>query len=330
VNIDSAREVKRAALAHVRQTLSTPAAARALGVRAQALERVGTPRTVAIGVSARAADGNDYQLAVRIQHPQLRTSEVPEQLRSIARGEADIQWVGAAHKQQVPMHRRVRPIQIGCSVGHVLITAGSLGAFVATATDGRAHILSNNHVLANENNARAGDAIVQPGTIDGGHDPADRVATLTNFVPLSFSGPNTVDCATALVEDGVDIDQRLDALGSLATATPVVANGNEAVSKIGRTTGLTHGTVTAIEVDNVAVGYDAGEATFNGQIEIAGQGAAAFSAGGDSGSLVFDSLLRPVGLLFAGTEQGGPNNMGVTYVHPLQVVLDALQARLLI
>jgi hypothetical protein len=329
VNIDSAREVKRVALAHVRETLSTPAAARALGVRAQAVGRVGTPRTIAIGVSPRIADGNDYRLAVRIQHPQLRISEVPEQLRSIARGEADIQWVGAAHKQ-VPMHGRVRPIQIGCSVGHVLITAGSLGAFVATADDGREHILSNNHVLANENNARAGDAIVQPGTIDGGHDPADRVATLTNFVPLSFSGPNTVDCAIALVEGGMGIDQRLDTLGSLVTATPIVVNGNEAVSKIGRTTGLTHGTVTAIEVDNVAVGYDAGEATFNGQIEIAGQGALAFSAGGDSGSLVFDSLLRPVGLLFAGTEQGGPNNMGVTYVHPLQVVLDKLQARLLI
>ena len=85
-----------------------------------------------------------------------------------------------------------------------------------------------------------------------------------------------------------------------------------------------------IEVDNVGVAYDHGQAQFDGQIEISGVGGTAFSQGGDSGSLVFDQNLAPVALLFAGSDQGGANNMGVTYANPLQRVLDALAVDFLI
>ncbi|MEC2864095.1 hypothetical protein P9Y72_13915, partial [Bacillus cereus] len=41
--------------------------------------------------------------------------------------------------------------------------------------------------LANSNNANIGDPILQPGPIDGGSDPADRIATLSRFIPITFS-----------------------------------------------------------------------------------------------------------------------------------------------
>src|SRR3546814_11925718 len=60
-------------------------------------------------------------------------------------------------------------------------------------------MLSNNHVLANSNDSAVGDAILQPGTADGGADPADRIAPLARFVEISFAADaeNRVDGAIA-------------------------------------------------------------------------------------------------------------------------------------
>ena len=81
---------------------------------------------------------------------------------------------------------RKRPACHGYSVGHPSITAGSIGARV---TDGSTFfLLSNNHVLAASNAASVGDAIIQPGTADGGSSPADDIATLSAFKPESTDG----------------------------------------------------------------------------------------------------------------------------------------------
>jgi hypothetical protein len=100
------------------------------------------------------------------------------------------------------------------------------------------------------------------------------------------------------------------------------------VSKIGRTTGLTHGRVTAFELDNVVVEYDNGDCRFDSQIEIEGEGDGSFSDGGDSGSLIVGEDLRAIALLFAGSDQGGSNGKGLTYANPIHNVLNALKADL--
>lgn len=323
MELDSVREVKAEAKAQILAPL-IHTESRQLGVRAQSIDRVGEPDTIALGVAKSAAES--YVLAVRIQHPALRNSPVIGRLRDLAKGEADVQYVGPVRKRQTPWYQqRCRPLRIGCSIGHILVTAGSLGAFVRSRQDGSSLVLSNNHVLANENAASIGDDILQPGKFDGGQGPSDRIGTLAKFIPLDFTNPNNFDCATALLDPAIQFDAAgLDTAGSLATPTPIALLGGEVVSKIGRTTGLTQGTVSAVEVDNVGVGYDHGQAQFDQQIEIQGNGNSAFSQGGDSGSLVFDQNLTPVALLFAGSDQGGSNNLGVSYANPLQGVLDAL------
>jgi len=50
------------------------------------------------------------------------------------------------------------PIPIGVSTGHPDITAGTIGARVIDS-DGNIYALSNNHVFANQNDARIGDGI---------------------------------------------------------------------------------------------------------------------------------------------------------------------------
>ena len=74
---------------------------------------------------------------------------------------------------------------------------------------------------------------------------------------------------------------------------------------MGRTTGHTRGRITAVEVDAVAVQYDGVVHRFDDQIEIEGR-SGAFSAGGDSGSVIWRSRDRaPLALLFAGSATGG-------------------------
>jgi hypothetical protein len=219
---------------------------------------------------------------------------------------------------------RVRPLRPGVSIAHADVSAGTLGAFVEV--HGAVHALSNYHVLVGSPGAAVGDPVLQPGPADGGRNPEDRVGALTAFVPLARGRAATVDAAISrLVDVEVDLDYPVGRI-----TTTAEAEGGEEVAKVGRTTGLTHGRVTAIELDDVLVGYgdELGELGFDDQIEVESTGPAPFSRGGDSGSLVYRSDGVALGLLFAGSEAGGDNGTGLTYLNPIRAVLDALGAEL--
>jgi hypothetical protein len=97
-----------------------------------------------------------------------------------------------------PRDRFERPVPIGISSGHPLVTAGTIGARVKD-DGGNVYALSNNHVYANQNDADIGDSILQPGTFDGGSDPEDKIGELFDFEEIDFSifGSNTMDAAIA-------------------------------------------------------------------------------------------------------------------------------------
>jgi hypothetical protein len=265
-----------------------------------------------------------------------------------ARGEVDVRIVGRIDKRPgarraarslvapraVPWYQRnTRPLLIGASVGHVNITAGTIGAFV---TRGKATcLLSNNHVLANEDLARAGDRILQRATYDGGRQPSERVARLRFWIRLKKAGANFVDAALAEIDPDVafDVSRLRDIMSGtdrrLAGVGPVPVDEGEAAFKVGRTTGPTDGRVTAFDLDNVIVSYDSGNLRFDNQIEIEGAGRTPFSDGGDSGSLIVNARMEAIALLFAGGDSGGSNGMGLTYANPIQRVLKDLKATLL-
>jgi len=301
-------------------------------------------RSVALGV---APHQGEYRLAVRVQRPSLIESPLLRQLTSQAKGEVDVRLVGRIDKRAKTRRRRqavtkpaavpwyqndTRPLLIGASVGHVEVTAGTIGAFVTRG--GLTYLLSNNHVLANEDRASAADWILQRAAYDGGRQPAQRVARLRYWVKLKPGGINFVDCAIAEVEKRVPCDTtRLRGLANgdraLAGVGSTPIDEGESVFKIGRTTGATEGRVTAFDLDNVVVNYDSGNLRFDNQIEIEGAGARSFSDGGDSGSLILNSRMEAVALLFAGGDSGGRNGLGLTYANPLGPILAELKATLL-
>jgi hypothetical protein len=211
-------------------------------------------------------------------------------------------------------------------VAHPSVTAGTLGGFVRTA--GGLAVLSNNHVLAASDAASLGDPALQPGPYDGGTDD-DRIGALSDFVRFRDDVPNAVDAAVAVLDEGVDVSPGDVPGGPLAATVPdaLEVDPDEAVEKVGRTTGHTTGRISAVEVDGVAVQYDRAVHRFDDQLEIEGD-AGPFSAGGDSGSVIWRSSDRaPVALLFAGSTQGGRTGEGVTFANPLSAVLRALDAQ---
>jgi hypothetical protein len=289
-----------------------------------------TGRVPALGIAP--AGGGQYRLAVRVQHPAFLDGADVASLRAASRGEIDVRYVGRVARHHVvedaPWTRtRQRPVAIGTSVGHYAVTAGTVGAFVARVGDTDRLLLSNNHVLANENRARLADPVLQPGDADGGHRPDDVVGTLDRFVALDPVGVNHVDCALARMNDDVAADPAgLRGLGDLGEVG--APDDADWVVKIGRTTGLTFGTVSAFELDGLYVEYSAATLRFDAQLEVASVSDDPFSRGGDSGSLVVTrDRLRPVGLLFAGSERGGPGDSGLTYANPLTAVLELLDVR---
>lgn len=285
--------------------------------------------TLGLGVSSAGEGG--FNLAVRVQRRGLQSHPALEDIRRRAHDEVDVRYVGRVFKLQDDRFQgRLRPLRIGSSVAHQEVTAGTLGCFVET-TDGDQAILSNNHVLADENQGSIADPILQPAPFDGGDVERDRVASLGAFVPLKLDEPNFVDCAIAMLDAGIDFDAvtLIEDL-RLAGSADAIDVGTHEIEKLGRTTGRTRGRVTAFEIDNLTVGYDAGLLRFDNQIEVESTGDGPFSLGGDSGSVVYiaESGLG-FGLLFAGSDQGGSNGLGVTYLNPLDVVLSELDVRLL-
>jgi hypothetical protein len=279
---------------------------------------------IALGISAGTREG-DYRLAVRIQHRDLIGSSKLAGIEKAAHNEVDVQYIGELTKLDGPSDTsaRVRPARPGTSAGHYAITAGTLGAFVRVEGSDQPRILSNNHVLADENRGSAGDEILQPGVIDGGETGTDRIGTLERFVALDPNGVNHVDAALAILDVQIEFDPTLEAISTSSRLADV--EEVKQVIKRGRTTQLTRGAITAIEVDNVVVRFSTGPMRFDGQIEIASPDAGGFSRGGDSGSLIIDEPTGDgVGLLFAGSDQGGPHGSGVTYANPLAVVFERL------
>lgn len=121
----------------------------------------------------------------RAELKQRDMTAVPETVRGIR---TDVVRYGEL--KALGLTGRRRPCPPGYSIGHGLITAGTLGAWMKVRESLEYHILSNNHVMAASNDASLGDVIRQPGPADGGVS-SDAIARLTEYARIVFGdGPS--------------------------------------------------------------------------------------------------------------------------------------------
>ncbi len=311
------------------------------------------PNVIGLGVGYKSTGGmttDQLSLIVMVRDKVpvsgLRAEEIiPQELNQIP---TDVYAVGDL-KPLLTRTERWRPAPGGVSLGHYKITAGTLGCIVYDQETGRPLILSNNHVLANRNEARYGDPILQPGPADGGQVGRDMIAILERFCPILFNtAPATCVFANYYVEMGNILAKMLNSSHQIqafrsnpslsnqvdaAVARPVqesviqnenleigVIEGviqpelNMMVRKSGRSTSLSTGIINVLDA-SIQVKYGPERtATFENQIVTS-----PMSMGGDSGSLLvaMDSP-KAVGLLFAGSELASIHN-------PIDSVLKQLK-----
>jgi len=99
----------------------------------------------------------------------------------------DVVEIGFLRAQGINPRAEFRPVmQPGISMAHYMVGAGTFGAVVRHRETGERFILSNNHVLANSNDATIGDSILQPGSLDGGTIPGDVIGQLEAFRRLAY------------------------------------------------------------------------------------------------------------------------------------------------
>ena len=291
---------------------SPPGLDKAIAAKERHAQRLlDTPGIAGIGVGLNPAG----KPVIRIYKEKPDVAGVPDSLDDVP-----VQSVTTGILQaRAPTDPFPRPVPIGVSSGHLDTATGTLGARVTNGTD--VYALSNNHVYAAINSASIGDGIIQPGNVDGGSDPGDRIGTLHDFQTINFTDgqTNTIDAALALTSTAnVGTATPADGYGTPSPVT-VAAFLGQGVQKYGRTTGLQLGTVAelsmTVDVCYVFIppSFCLEDARFVNQIAITPD---AFSAGGDSGSLIVtQGDNQPVALLFAGGE-------GRTIGNPIDLVLQ--------
>lgn len=264
----------------------------------------------------------------------------------------DVVEVGRIRALQGPTDRH-RPAPPGVSIAHKDVTAGTLGCLVKSP-EGELFILSNNHVLANSNDAELGDPILQPGPADNGTLPGDEIAKLARFVRIRFDGdpddpapPPGGDCNVARLIEWL-LNWIAGRLGSRFRARVYVQEGENLVdAALGRVSSpeLVTSTIRGIGVPagvaDVDVGHNvqkSGRTTgltlsqiqqtdVTVRVSYGGGRTATFvnqilagdmTQPGDSGSVVLNETNKVVGLLYAGSD-------AVTVLNPIQEVLRLLE-----
>ncbi len=331
MNLSSCRELKNQLLLrayalpgetrHLR-SYSLPRSARVAAKRRDV--QASEPTSIAaLGVAP--AGKKDFKLAVRIfKGQEQRESQLLEGLSRHAQGNGcrprcAVQTSGWHHR---PRRRFMRPLQ----------DHGRDPWRIRRSQSGY-YMMSNNHVFANSNQCFGADPILQPGPMDI-TGSFHTIGLLEKWFPLSKGGSTGIDVAVAGFSDQVASFEPWLYAG-VGTIKKQPASNRFSVSrviKLGRTTGVRRGTVSAFELDGVQIDYgtasDPAIVTYDDQIEVIGDPPSkAFSDGGDSGSFIIDRDTMEVYALLYG---GGPDSSGIdrTLAHFMPDVLKAMKVTL--
>src|SRR6266516_195864 len=279
------------------------------------VDAAGTP-VLTVYIDRDAANAGEV---IRNLPRELRGVGVQVHLTDKFRAMAKPPWAGGGGGGVSHTAKQTPPIQLGTSGGwskdlaNGYCCGGTLGSLVLIGST--QYVLSNYHVFesdivpgGNNTTAQTGDPIIQPGLVDVNCNK-NLAQTVGTLVKKSSLPNSNVDCAIAKVVSGmVRTDGAILEIGTISK-TKLAASLNLEVKKSGRTTGLSHSSISGLNAtirviyDNECAGGTAFTKTFTGQIVITNHGKK-FLNSGDSGSLMVEDVAtnpRAVGLLFAGS-----------------------------
>lgn len=256
----------------------------------QALVNPRIESRLAVGYSQKT-DGQ-YQLELRVQSGKGTAYRKAMTFKDLAKQEANVEIIPRIEipskkailelaQNDGPLRQNTRPLHIGLSIGHARGGAGTLGAFVSDKNE-KDCVLSNNHVMALMGQADLKDKIYQPGNPDQWPlMTEDFIGELSSAPVIATDARNQVDSAIAILRSGTDHDSNkipknlgLPMQGKLikeaddAESMLELLEKDEAVCKIGRTTGYTEGQIGAVSLDNVPVRTSIGNVVFDNVIQI--------------------------------------------------------------
>jgi hypothetical protein len=223
-----------------------------------------------------------------------------------------------------PLTGPICPLRPGYSIAHENVSSGTFGCVVRDKRDSELLILSNNHVLANSNDAKLGDKIMHPGPSYKDLGPS-QVATLTRFRKIVIDGdpahPNPMDAAVAkpIVPIDPDIPRigiplGLKQLDLFTSDQPLIMDIKMTGAKSGFVTGSTIRISVSTKIGNFA--GDGKPAWFFPIVACTGM-----AKGGDSGSLVLDNGSDALGLAFSSSFDENDHD----HIHPLSTSVCYLQ-----
>ena len=211
----------------------------------------------------------------------------------------------------------VRPLRSGASVGGVRGTAGTIGCFVRNG-NGDIYLLSAADVLGGPD-YKLGTAVTQPGPIDGGQEPDDVVGYFVKYLPLADGASVANLAGLARLKEGIEFETIIPGIGPIqGIRDPRVGMS---VRKLGRTTGLTTGQITAIGQElSISLPWAMGEERSLRLRDCIV--CSLMSASGDGGALVVDEEGYAIGIVVAASQSR-------TILAPIQEVLDSLDVQLI-
>ncbi|MPQ44618.1 hypothetical protein [Clostridium tarantellae] len=210
----------------------------------------------------------------------------------------------------------VRPLRAGYSISPINSEfSGTLGCIVFDNLNNKPYILSNNHVLADNNKLEVGTPIVQPG---GELNKNNIIGKLSKVVYLNLSlkknegyfdnVPNHADCAIAELFPNIPYLKHIPSIGKVTGISTI--NLEDKVKKFGISTHDTEGVIENLDVVIKCPVKPGANAIFSKQIA-----ATRMSDKGDSGSLVVDANKKAVGIVFCATKS-------LTIINPINLILN--------
>jgi hypothetical protein len=192
------------------------------------------------------------------------------------------------------------------------VVSGTLGAILNDDVAKKKYLMSCNHVLSVNGYVQDQKGILSPGPQDLKAAAITIPISSITQVPLKHDERNLVDCAVAEIDlkkyrvsDGsmkfrrdsreraLRVEGKPMKLEPIEVATAVPPKIGQRVFKLGKSTGLTYGTIVDTSAD-ILVDYSFGVFHFTDQVLIEGDQQQEFAADGDSGSVVLTDTDAPV------------------------------------